>query len=232
MKKSFNLFLCILCCCLLYTSIDSGEMKIHPTNFDLTATLFTTLFTFEQSIEEKQLEVKGLENAGPQNVYGDQDLLHQVIYNLVENAVKFTNQGGYIKLQISDGIDRTSVVIENSGPGISPEELPMIFDRFYKTDKSRSRDKNGMGLGLYIVRTIIKLHGGDITVSSVMDEYCRFEFYIPKPQETPKLKENPPLKLKEAPARSRGKEKAKVQKKSREPQTPDQEEKGKEQDGE
>ena len=212
--------------------IDSGEMKIHPTNFDLTATLFTTLFTFEQSIEEKQLEVKGLENAGPQNVYGDQDLLHQVIYNLVENAVKFTNQGGYIKLQISDGIDRTSVVIENSGPGISPEELPMIFDRFYKTDKSRSRDKNGMGLGLYIVRTIIKLHGGDITVSSVMDEYCRFEFYIPKPQETPKLKENPPLKLKEAPARSRGKEKAKVQKKSREPQTPDQEEKGKEQDGE
>ena len=83
------------------------------------------LFTFEQSIEEKQLEVKGLENAGPQNVYGDQDLLHQVIYNLVENAVKFTNQGGYIKLQISDGIDRTSVVIENSGPGISPEELPI-----------------------------------------------------------------------------------------------------------
>lgn len=79
----------------------------------------------------------------------------------------------------------------------------MIFERFYKTDKSRSRDKNGMGLGLYIVRTILKLHGGDIAVSSAEGQFCRFEFYIPKPQETPKLKENPPLKLKEASSRQR-----------------------------
>lgn len=68
----------------------------------------------------------------------------------------------------------------------------MVFDRFYKGDKSRSRDKNGMGLGLYLVRTILKLHGGDITVSSVQGEFCRFEFTIPKPPEPPKLKENPP----------------------------------------
>ena len=65
----------------------------------------------------------------------------------------------------------------------------MIFERFYKTDKSRSRDKNGMGLGLYIVRTILKLHGGDIAVSSAVGQFCRFEFYIPKPQEAPKLKD-------------------------------------------
>lgn len=187
--------------------IDSGEMKIHPQNFDLTGTIFTTLLTFEQSIEEKHLEIQGLEEAGCQMIYGDQDLLHQVVYNLIENAVKFTNQGGSIRFQISDGIDRTSVVIENTGPGISSEELPMIFDRFYKTDKSRSRDKNGMGLGLYIVRTIIKLHGGDICARSVPNEYCRFEFYIPKPQEAPKLKENSP-RLKEG----RGKEKPKEQK--------------------
>lgn len=65
----------------------------------------------------------------------------------------------------------------------------MVFDRFYKGDKSRSRDKNGMGLGLYLVRTILKLHGGDIHVSSVPGEFCRFEFTIPKPPEPPKLKE-------------------------------------------
>lgn len=160
--------------------IDSGEMKIHPVNFNLTDTVFTTLLTFEQKIEERGLEILGLEDARPQMVYGDQDLLHQVVYNLIENAVKFTNPGGSITFQICDSIDRTSVAIENTGPGIAPEELPMIFDRFYKTDKSRSRDKNGMGLGLYIVKTIIKLHGGDISVSSVEKEYCRFEFYIPK----------------------------------------------------
>lgn len=170
--------------------IDSGEMKLHPGNFDMTNTVFTTLLTFEQSVNEKEIEIRGLEHAGQQIIYGDQDLLHQVVYNLIENAVKFTNQGGYIAFSITDSIDRTTVVIENSGPGIAPEDLPMIFERFYKTDKSRSRDKNGMGLGLYIVRTIIKLHGGDIAVSSAVDQFTRFEFYIPKRQEAPKLKES------------------------------------------
>ncbi len=169
--------------------IDNGEMKLHPAKFDITNTIVTTLLTFEQSIDEKGIEVQGLESARPQTVYGDQDLLHQVVYNLIENAVKFTNSGGYISAQVTDGIDRTTVVIENSGQGIVPEELPRIFERFYKTDKSRSQDKNGMGLGLYIVRTILKLHGGDIAVTSVQGQFCRFEFYIPKPAEPPRLKE-------------------------------------------
>lgn len=188
--------------------IDSGEMKIHPTHFDITHTIVTALLTFEQSVDEKKIEIRGLEDTGPQNVLGDQDLLHQVVYNLIENAVKFTNEGGYISFQVTDGIDRTTVVIENSGPGIAPEDLAMVFDRFYKGDKSRSRDKNGMGLGLYLVRTILKLHGGDIAVSSAPGEFCRFEFYLPKPQEAPRLKENPVPKLKEPPARRepRGKE--------------------------
>jgi len=177
--------------------IDNGELKLHPANFDITGTIVTTLLTFEQSVDEKQIEVRGLENARAQTVYGDQDLLHQVVYNLIENAVKFTNPGGYISVQVTDGIDRTTVVIENSGQGIAPEELPRIFERFYKTDKSRSKDKNGMGLGLYIVRTILKLHGGDIAVSSVAGQNCRFEFYIPKPPEVPKLKESTSLKQKE-----------------------------------
>ena len=177
--------------------IDSGELKLRPIHFDITQTVVTTLLTFEQSINEKEIEIRGLEDAAPQMVWGDQDLLHQVVYNLIENAVKFTNQGGYISVQISDGIDRTTVVIENSGQGIAPEELPMIFERFYKTDKSRSRDKNGMGLGLYIVRTILKFHGGDISVSSAVGKFCRFEFYIPKPQEAPKLKDTGSFKLKD-----------------------------------
>lgn len=169
--------------------IDSGDMKIHPSHFDITHTVVNTLLTFEQSIDEKGIEIAGLEDAAPMQVYGDPDLLHQVVYNLVENAVKFTNQGGTIRVQIIDSVDRTVVAIENTGPGIAAEDLPMVFDRFYKGDKSRSRDKNGMGLGLYLVRTILQLHGGNIQVSSVQGQYCRFEFYVPKPQEAPRLKE-------------------------------------------
>ena len=177
--------------------IDNGELQLSPVNFDLTGTVVSTLLTFEKSIEDKHIDVRGLEDVQPQTVRGDQDLLHQVVYNLLENAVKFTDPGGYIRIQITDGIDRTSVVIENSGQGISPEELPRIFERFYKTDQSRSRDKNGMGLGLYIVKTILKLHGGDISVRSEVGKYCRFEFYIPKPAEGPKLKEPSQPKVKE-----------------------------------
>ncbi len=169
--------------------IDSGDMKIHPSHFDITHTVVNTLLTFEQSIDEKGIEIAGLEDAAPMQVYGDPDLLHQVVYNLVENAVKFTNQGGTIRVQIIDSVDRTVVAIEDTGPGIAAEDLPMVFYRFYKGDKSRSRDKNGMGLGLYLVRTILQLHGGNIQVSSVQGQYCRFEFYVPKPQEAPRLKE-------------------------------------------
>ncbi len=178
--------------------IDSGEMKIHPRRFDITHTIISTLLTFEQAVDAKGIEILGLDEAEPLEVYGDQDLLHQVVYNLVENAVKFTNQGGSITVRVTDSVDRTTVAIENTGPGIPSEDLPMIFDRFYKGDKSRSRDKNGMGLGLYLVRTILQLHGGNIWACSVPGEYCRFEFFLPKPQEAPKLKE-PAHKGKEHP---------------------------------
>jgi signal transduction histidine kinase len=159
--------------------IDSGALKLRPSRFDLTNTILVALLSFEQKIEEKKLEVQGLENAESLYVEGDPDMLHQVVYNLIDNAVKFTNEGGYLKISISQANGRTTVSVENSGSGIAPDELPMVFERFYKTDKSRSRDKNGMGLGLYIVRTIIRQHGGEITVESKQNQFTRFEFWIP-----------------------------------------------------
>ena len=160
--------------------IDSGELRLRPARFDLTNTILVALLSFEKSIDEKRLEIRGLENAESLFVDGDPDMIHQVVYNLFENAVKFTNEGGYIEIKIIDLPDRSVVKIKNSGHGIAPDEIAMIFDRFYKTDKSRSQDKNGMGLGLYLVRTMLKLHGGEITVSSVVNEYCEFEFWLPK----------------------------------------------------
>lgn len=160
--------------------IDSGALKLRPARFDMTNTILVALLSFEQKIEEKKIEVRGLEDTESLFVDGDPDMLHQVVYNLIDNAVKFTNEGGYLQITISQSNGRTTVAIENSGAGIAPDELPMIFERFYKTDKSRSQDKNGMGLGLYIVRTIIRLHGGEITAVSEQNNFTRFEFWIPE----------------------------------------------------
>ena len=111
-----------------------------------------------------------------------------MVYNLIENAVKFTNEGGFIEFNITENSIQTDFSVKNSGTGIKKSEIPLVFDKFYKTDKSRSKDKKGLGLGLYLVRSIIRQHGGDITADSVYGEYTEFKFYIPK--------KNPNLKIK------------------------------------
>ena len=159
--------------------IDSGNMKLRQSEFDLQQTVFDTMLSFETLITDRRINVEGMENCQSVRVCGDADLIHQVVYNLVENAVKFTNNGGTITVALWERNGYAHVVIRNTGAGIAQEELPLVFERFYKTDKSRSSDKKGMGLGLYIVRTIIQLHGGKIEVRSRENEYCEFEFSIP-----------------------------------------------------
>lgn len=165
---------------LSLSRIDSGEIKLRQESFNISATIFNTILTFEDTIESKGIEIRGLDSIPEINLIGDPDMIHQVVYNLVENAVKFVNNDGFIEIKAFDASDKCIVKITNSGRGIEPDELKHVFEKFYKTDKSRSIDKKGMGLGLYIVKTIIRLHGGDINVSSVVDESTTFEFYIPK----------------------------------------------------
>lgn len=166
---------------LSLSRIDNGELHLKKQSFNLSEVVISTLLTFEQKIEERHIDIQGLESCGSAvQVDGDPDLIHQVVYNLFENAVKFVDVGGYIRVTLTDLSDRTMLEIKNSGHGIEPEELVHIFERFYKTDKSRSQDKNGMGLGLYIVKTIMRLHGGDITAQSIVDEYCSFTLWLPK----------------------------------------------------
>ena len=112
--------------------------------------------------------------------------MYEVVYKVVENGVKYTNEGGYIAFNITESLERFDFTIQNSGTGIQKSEIGLVFDRFYKTDKSRSKDKKGLGLGLYLVRSIIRMHGGDITADSVYDEYCECDLYIPKKQKKKK----------------------------------------------
>lgn len=162
--------------------IDSGQLQLNPVSFDLTSSVCSTLLSFEQRIEAKGINIEGLENCSAHTVYGDYDLLQQVVYNLLDNAVKFTEEGGTIRLTLSNADGRTVCSIHNTGAGISAAEMPHIFERFYKSDRSRGLDKSGTGLGLYIVKTVIDLHGGEITVRSVEGQYCEFIFWVPDSQ--------------------------------------------------
>ena len=171
---------------LALSRIDSGELKMSTANFDISATVLNTFLTFEQKIDERKINVIGLEDNQPLFIEGDPDMIHQVVYNLVENATKFTNVGGDITVSVEDKGTDAWVTITNTGAGIPEDQIGFIFDRFYKTDKSRSHDKNGMGLGLYIVKTIIQLHNGEISAESIEGEYTRFKFRLPKKKEVPK----------------------------------------------
>lgn len=168
--------------------IDSGQLKMTAVRLNLTEIVGSVLVTFEQRIEQKRLQITGLEDQGDIAVNGDHDLLGQVVYNLIDNAVKFTNEGGTIEIRLFQTAGRVQCCIRNTGAGIPAEEMPQLFDRFYKSDRSRSLDKNGLGLGLYIVKTVIDLHHGQITVRSVEGEYTEFAFWLPAADPDPEQK--------------------------------------------
>lgn len=171
--------------------IEAGEMELNTKRFEVVDTIIQTLFSLEQQIDDKKLEIRGLDH---DKVYveADENLVHQVVYNLTENAIKFADEGGYIEFTFMREGNRILIGVKNSGEGLSKEEIPHVFDRFYKTDKSRGQDKSGVGLGLYIVRSIVTLHGGDVIVRSVKGEYCEFLFSLPisKQKTVLKLKKN------------------------------------------
>ena len=139
------------------------------------------MLSFEQNIEKKNINVEGFENLSPIMVKADRDMLHQVFYNLVDNAVKFTENEGVISVSSGKATNgETYVSIQNTGEGVSPEELEKIFERFYKVDKSRSYDVKSAGLGLYLCKTIVEMHGGKIFAESVEGEFTRFTVLLPQ----------------------------------------------------
>lgn len=158
---------------------EAGELTFAPKSLDMIPVILQTLLSFEKRIEEKNIEIRGLDR-GAFFVMADGDLIRQVVYNLVENAVKFVNKGGYIKFNFTETEDSSVIAIRNSGEGLKENEISRVFERFYKTDESRGIDPGGVGLGLSIVRSLIKLHGGTILVRSQYEQYVEFEFTLQK----------------------------------------------------
>ena len=159
---------------------DKGIPPERKKSFDICETVGQVLISFEQKINRKGLDVQvDLPEQGAK-VYADPDAITQVVYNLTDNAVKFCPEGGILSFALRQTKQNKYLVsVKNTGPTIPPEELPLVFDRFHKTDKSRSVDRDGVGLGLYIVKTIIGSHEEDIYVTS-RDGVTEFSFTLQK----------------------------------------------------
>lgn len=150
---------------------------IAASSFDLTEVARKVILSQEAKITQKSIEVDLLMPEEPLIVKGEEDDITQVLYNIVDNAVKFSDAGGRLKLSIWKKGDKAYVSTVNTGESIPEEELPFIFERFHKTDRSRSMDKEGVGLGLYIVKSIISGYGEDIYVKS-RDRQTEFIFTL------------------------------------------------------
>ncbi len=136
------------------------------TDFDLTELILQTLLSFESRATKKGLDVDPQLPDKHILVYADKDAITQVIYNLLDNAVKFAAPGSCLVLRLYKEKDKAYVSVRDTGETIPPDDLPFIFDRFHKSDRSRSLDKDGVGLGLYLVKSILVSHDEDIAVRS------------------------------------------------------------------
>lgn len=157
--------------------LQSSERVSAQEQFDAAELLIRVLVSLEAKITEKDLDVETELPDGPVMVWGDPDAVTQVCYNLLDNAVKFSFPKGKLTLKITSKAGKAYLSIGNQGETIPPDQLSHIFDRFHKADSSRSTHKDGVGLGLYIVKTILNTYKEDITVTS-QDGFTEFTFTL------------------------------------------------------
>ena len=150
---------------LTLVQMDAHNVKLNRENLSIAALIKENAHRLQPIADQKEQKIT-LTLSDPCDMYADKSKLNQVIYNLMENAVKYTQQGGQIRVILTRQGHEALMTVTDNGPGIPKENLPHIFDRFYRVDKARSREKGGTGLGLSIVHQLVLLHGGAIRVES------------------------------------------------------------------
>jgi signal transduction histidine kinase len=158
--------------------IEGDNLKLNKTTIDLmdVVNLINSNFSAEADKKNIYISVEGSSSL----IFADKDRISQVVTNLLSNAIKYTPIGGQIRLEVKDLDKSGSIIVEDTGIGISKEELPLVFERFYRTDKSRNRKTGGAGIGLTIVKSIIVAHGGNISIESEENQGSRFIVSFPK----------------------------------------------------
>lgn len=163
---------------LTITRLDAGETRVEKTFLDVAQLTMATVDQMRLLAEDKNISLYCY--ASPNVfIYGDTARLKQVVVNLLDNAVKYTPLNGTIKVSVKIQENFALIEVSDTGIGISTVALPQIFDRFYRTDKARSREQGGSGLGLSIVKSICLAHGGDVTVQSKENEGSCFRVILP-----------------------------------------------------
>ena len=160
--------------------IETGNVDMTIDSISINKKLISTCLAFEQLISKKNIEIVGFDDMEDVTIRGDSAMIDQVVYNLIDNAVKFTNEGGKITITVKNLKDYSSFSVTNTGKGIPQKDINKVFDRFYKVDQSRSTDVKSTGLGLFLIKSIVNLHNGTVTVESRENEYTRFTVKLPK----------------------------------------------------
>lgn len=165
---------------LTLNNLNTTGMVLEISDFDINKIIKDTVATFEGTCTNKKLKISLVLSGKELFVSADMGRIQQVLYNLIDNAIKFSDNGKTIKLETTEKNDTVFVSVKDEGIGIPKESLNHIFDRFYKTDLSRGKDKKGTGLGLSITKEIIKAHRENINVISTVGVGTEFIFTLPK----------------------------------------------------
>jgi len=157
---------------------DAGRLSVRPVRLELLSTLERDLDDFAARFFEKRIRLE-YPKSSPVWVQADPQRLSQVVCNLLENALRYTPEGGWARLEVTTKGSEVTLSLSDSGPGIAPENLPRIFDRFYREREERSREGGGSGLGLAIVKTLLELMGGRVEARNVQGAGAQFRVSLP-----------------------------------------------------
>jgi two-component system, OmpR family, phosphate regulon sensor histidine kinase PhoR len=164
---------------LIISRLESGQAALNLAPVDLRELGQRVLDDLASRAAARQVRLEN--NVLPQTiVWADADRLQQVFFNLTDNAIKYGKIGGRVALEAHDTGDKVEVSVADDGPGIPPDSLHRVFERFYRVDRARSRESGGTGLGLAIVKHIVQAHGGEAWVKSEIQKGANFHFTLPK----------------------------------------------------
>ena len=165
---------------LTLNNLNMKGMLLDKTDFDINTIIRNVAASFEGTCRQKTIGIELVLTGDEMFVTADMGKIQQVLYNLLDNAIKFSHQNSVIKLETTEKHNKIFISVKDSGIGIPKDELKLIWDRFYKSDSSRGKDKKGTGLGLSITKEIIRSHGENINVISTEGVGTEFIFSLPK----------------------------------------------------
>ena len=162
------------------SKLESDEVSLELSTFNINELIRLSIISFENKFNEKNLTVNAMFESEIEEVVAEKDSIKRVVTNLLDNAIKFSYHKGIIDISTKRKGNKVYISIKNEGEGISKDDKKTIFERFYKVDKSRSQNKTGVGLGLYIVKRIINKHGEKIWIESEEGKFAEFIFTLKK----------------------------------------------------